>query len=162
MIRFVSILTGSVAGRMIAAGAGGLLQALPGFAAVFGAKSLPQRAVAGGPPAGQSTTRINESDMAHMNAFPADRKAWVLAQIMALDSSQKSVHMTKHHYEKALLKLREDGFALIDLQPLETAFTSVWYRESGFPLRLARENVAMLVWETLAVGDSTTVIQWRI
>ena len=160
MSRFEGILTSSVAGRMIAAGAGGLFLAVPGLAAVFGAKSVSKSVVSCDSPDGQSKTRINESDMTHMNAFPADRKTWVLAQIMSLNPLQKNVHADNHHYEKALLKLRDDGYALVDLQPQETAFTSVWYRNGR--THAARENVAMLLWETLAVGDSTTVLRWRI
>jgi hypothetical protein len=164
MGRFENILTSSVAGmRMFAAtGAGGLfLAVVPGLAAALGAKSVPAPVAAGDAPAEQLKTRINDSDMAHMNAFPADRKTWVLEQIMALAPLQKSVHMDNHHYEKLLLKLRGDGYALIDLQPQETAFTSVWYRNGRIP-GAASENVAMLLWETLEVGDSTTVMMWRI
>ena len=79
---------------------------------------------------------------------------------MSLDPLQKSMHADNHHYEKLLLKLRDDGFALVDLQPHETAFTSVWYRNGR--TNTARENVAMLLWETLDVGNSTTVMMWRI
>ena len=163
MNRFENILTSSVAGmRMFAAnGAGGLFLAVPGLAAVFGARSYAKPVVAADSAEVQSTTRINDSDMAHMNAFPIEKKEWVLAQIMSIEPLQKNVHMNNHHYEKLLLKLRSDGFALVDMQPQETAFTSVWYR-NGRVRDATSENVAMLLWETLEVGDATTVMMWRI
>ena len=56
----------------------------------------------------------------------------------------------------------QDGFALIDMQPMETALTTVWYHRSVMPARFAREEVTMLLWETQAAGESTTLIRWRI
>ena len=65
MNRFESILTSSVAGKLLAAvGDGGLFQAVPGLAAVFGAKSVAEPVVSGDCSRGDLTTRINDSDIA--------------------------------------------------------------------------------------------------
>ncbi|MBI2752547.1 MAG: hypothetical protein HYX46_03390 [Betaproteobacteria bacterium] len=52
-----------------------------------------------------------------------------------------------HDFERILLKLRRDGFRLIDLQREDTAFTTVWYRRGKSFLGLAAEDVPMLLWE---------------
>jgi hypothetical protein len=65
-------------------------------------------------------------------------------------------------FEKTLLKLRRDGYGLIDLQPQETACASVWYRRRPALLKRLRGEVAMLLWETLERGEATTLITWKV
>jgi len=67
------------------------------------------------------------------------------------------------HFVKTILKLRADGLRLIDLQPFETAFTSVWYRRNASLLGKAKADVAaMVVWEGSDRQDVTTLRVWRI
>ncbi len=61
-----------------------------------------------------------------------------------------------------MLKLRRDGFRLIDLQRHDTAFSTLWYRKGKSLLGLAAEDVAMLLWELEESGASTTVMTWRV
>ena len=76
----------------------------------------------------------------------------------------KTVKLTgKHDFEKQLLKLREDGYNLIDLQRHEHSFSSTWYRRRGLSLLgRARLQVTMLVWEQDEPSSSTTVLSWRV
>lgn len=111
---------------------------------------------------GELKSRINDLDMEHRDAFPEAKRAWVLEKIMSLAPLQTEAHTENHHYEKTLLRLHDEGFDLIDLQPQETAFTSVWYRKGRLALRVARPNAAMLVWVASEAGDSTTLMMWRV
>jgi hypothetical protein len=160
MALFDKVLAGSAAGGMaVAAGVERMLQTLPGFAAAFGMfpVSQPVADVEVG-----VTANIGESDILHMNGFPARDKGRVMDRIMSLTPLSTEVRSKRNDYEKLLLLLRKDGFALIDMQPLETALTTVWYHKSVMPARFAREEVTMLLWETQAAGEATTLIRWRI
>jgi len=108
-------------------------------------------------------TRINDRDIKHLHAFPNDRKKAVMRRIMS-QKPDKTVKLTgKHDFEKQLLKLREDGYNLIDLQRHEHSFSSTWYRRRGLSLLgRARLQVTMLVWEQDEPSSSTTVLSWRV
>jgi hypothetical protein len=107
-------------------------------------------------------TQINERDREHLQEFPAHRKAMVMEKIMSLTPARHMVFHGKNHFEKAVLKIRRDGFRLIDLQPQETAFTTVWYRK-GRSFLGKGADVTMLLWEhSDEHGDSTTMMSWRI
>ena len=107
------------------------------------------------------STRITDIDRAHMQAFSQERKAAVMAKIMTLTPLQTVVHQGGNQFEKAVLNMHREKFLLIDLQPHETAFTTVWYRDSRLFLG-KQSDVTMLLWEDGEVCDSTTIMTWRI
>ena len=95
--------------------------------------------------------------------FPPTKKARVMTKIMALVPLNSDQRTESHHYEKVMLRLRSEGFELIDMQPLETALTAVWYRRKGrFAFGFSAEEVKMVVWESQNARDTTTVMTWRI
>lgn len=107
-------------------------------------------------------TRINDRDIKHLHAFPVDRKSVLMRRVMS-QKPDKTVKLTgKNDFEKQLLKLREDGYELIDLQRHEHSFSSTWYRRGMSLLGLERVQVTMLVWEQDEPGSSTTVLTWRV
>lgn len=65
-------------------------------------------------------------------------------------------------FEKTLIKLRRDGFGLIDLQPQEAACASFWYRKKPTLLKPSSADVAMLLWEAQERGEATTLITWQV
>jgi hypothetical protein len=107
-------------------------------------------------------TRINEYDTQHMKRFPAAKKMRVMSQIQSLTPLSSEQRTETHHYEKAMMRLREDGFDLIDMQSLETALTTVWYRERRSLPWHKHVDVKMVLWEFQPTGDTTTVMTWRI
>lgn len=68
----------------------------------------------------------------------------------------------RNDFEKTLLKLREDGYKLIDLQRHEASFSSIWYRRGVSMLGRGRGHVTMLIWEQGEPGSSTTALTWRV
>jgi len=145
-----------------AAGARMIRQALPTFAAAFDAVR-PRRADAGDDTPIDIKTRINDADMRHLHAFSVSSKTWVLRKIRAQEPLESEVRNEDHHYEKIMLHLREQGYGLIEMLPLETALTTMWLRKKGIlPLGFTPVDVIMLEWEALAEGDATTVTIWRI
>jgi hypothetical protein len=107
-------------------------------------------------------TRINNDDMKHLESFSESQKNVVLRKIMSHPPAKTVVMEGNNHFEKALIRLRRDGYGLIDLQPQETACASVWYRRKPALLRNPRGDVAMLLWETQEQGEATTVITWKV
>jgi hypothetical protein len=107
-------------------------------------------------------TRIDGEDIKHLQTFPAAQKAVVMDKIMSHRHTKSVVLEGNNDFEKTLLRLRRDGFALIDLQPQETACTSVWYRRRPGLLKRPSTDVAMLLWETQERGEATTLITWRV
>jgi hypothetical protein len=66
----------------------------------------------------------------------------------------------KDEYARTLLRLREGGLRLIDLQPMETAFTSVWYgKYTSLSGRPGSEAIALLVWEQGARDAEVTTLR---
>jgi hypothetical protein len=107
-------------------------------------------------------TRINDRDIKHLHSFPGDRKSVLMRRIMS-QRPDRTVKLTgKDDFEKQLLKLREDGYKLIDLQRHEHSFSSTWYRRGVSLLGRERVQVTMLVWEQDEPGSSTTVLTWRV
>ena len=107
-------------------------------------------------------TRINDRDIKHLHAFPDDRKAALMRRIMS-QRPDRTVKLTgEDDFEKQLLKLRGDGYKLIDLQRHEHSFSSTWYRRGISMLGRERVQVTMLVWEQDEPGSSTTVLTWRV
>jgi hypothetical protein len=110
-----------------------------------------------------SITQINDRDREHLRAFPAHRKAQVMKQIGSRAPAQSVVYRGKNEYEKAVLNLHRDGYGLIDMQPQELLFTTVWYRKDRSFLSTGAD-VTMLLWEDGGNDDddSTTMTNWRI
>lgn len=107
-------------------------------------------------------TRINESDMLHMDRFPAAKKKQMMERIMSLTPATNQQLTESHHYEKTMMRLSSGNFQLIDMQALDTAVTTVWYRKARLPLGLSLTDVTMVLWESQVNEDTTTVITWRI
>ena len=106
------------------------------------------------------TTGINEGDLEHMNAFPAGKKLALLEKIMSRIPSASAAFTGSNHYERAILRLHKDSFLLIDLQPQEFLFTSVWHRKFRSVIGMPRLEVAMLLW---VVDEELTHLRtWRI
>ncbi len=111
-------------------------------------------------------TQICEGDLAHMHQFSATTKVQVMEKILATTPADRDANTGEGSYQRMLHKLRTEGFALIDLQAMETAFRTVWYCKSKslFGLRQS-EFAAMLVWESTGNAEhnaATTVMRWRL
>ncbi len=109
-------------------------------------------------------TVITTEDMDHMSAFPIDKKAKVMREIMSRTPLEEQVFEGSNNYTKIILRIRADGLRLIDLQLMETAFTTVWYGYNGALLsRNKSETVALVVWESNENNnDITTVRLWHL
>ena len=105
-------------------------------------------------------SQINGLDHEHMQAFPAHRKAQVMAKIMSLTPIRNEVHQGNNKFAKAVLRLHRDGYGLIDVQPQETVFTTVWYRKNSAFGNSA--DATMLLCEEDENGASITMMSWRI
>ena len=103
---------------------------------------------------------INEEDRQHLEAFPRERKATLMQRIAARDPDKSVQFDAMHDIEKTLLRLREDGFRLIDLQQQETTFSSLWYRKSDGVTGWRRAEVAMVVWALDEETPATSVLTW--
>lgn len=108
-------------------------------------------------------TLITSQDMDYMKAFPADQKVKIMREIMSRSPTAERHFEGNTYCVKTILKLRADGLKLIDLQPLESAFTCVWYKRNGSLLGRGKTEVAaMVVWECSADDDVTTVKVWHM
>ena len=107
-------------------------------------------------------SRIDERDLAYLEAFPGDRKAKVMRRIMSVHPVERVKLDGDNGFEKAVLKLRREGYNLIDVQRQEIAFSCIWYRETKSLFNGAGADVAMLLWEMQEKGTETTVLTWRI
>lgn len=107
---------------------------------------------------------INSQDVSHMKAFPASQRARIMREIMSRSPVAERHYEGNTHFVKTILKLRADGLRLIDLQPFETAFASVWYKKNATLLGKSKSDVAaMVVWEgSEREQDITTLRVWRI
>ena len=104
--------------------------------------------------------RITDVDLEHMNAFPADRRLELIEKIMSRTPAASAAFTGNNHYERAILRLRRDGFQLIDLQPQEFLFTSVWYGKYRSAMRVPRLELAMLLW--ISEEELTYLTTWQI
>lgn len=105
-------------------------------------------------------SQITGLDHKHMQAFPAHRKARVMEKIMSLTPIRNEAHQGNNKFEKAVMSLHRDRYGLIDVQPQETVFTTVWYRKNrAFG---SSADVTMLLWEKDGNGASITMLSWRI
>jgi hypothetical protein len=104
--------------------------------------------------------RITDDDLDHMNAFPAGKKLELVEKIMSCTPAASAAFKGNNHYERAILRLRRDDFRLIDLQPQEFLFTSVWYRKYRSTMRMPHLELAMLLW--ISEEQLTNLTTWRI
>lgn len=109
-------------------------------------------------------TAITDRDRGHMNTFPIDKKMRIMQKIMARLPVAEWNFEGNNNYVKAMLKLRAGGLGLIDLQPQETAFTTVWYSKNRSLLGRAKtEAAAMVVWEYNGDAEGVTSLRvWHI
>ena len=105
-------------------------------------------------------TQINDRDRQHLRTFSAHRKAEVMKKIMSSAPVQNVVYHGKNRFEKAMMEIHREGYGLIDMQPQENAFTTVWYRK-GRKFTGKNVDVTMLLWEEGEQGDTTTVVCWK-
>jgi hypothetical protein len=85
-----------------------------------------------------------------------------MRKIMSLQPTERVQLDGETSFEKAVLKLRKEGYNLIDVQRQEIAFTCIWFRETKSLFNGAGADVAMLLWEMQEKGTETTVLTWRI
>ena len=108
-------------------------------------------------------SRIDDKDLRHLEAFPGDQKAKVMRKIMAMQPTERVRLDGDNSFEKAILKLRKEGYSLIDVQRQEVSFTCIWHRETKSLFNGNGADVAMLLWEMQEEKSTeTTVLTWRI
>lgn len=109
-------------------------------------------------------TAITDQDVGHMNAFPVKKKVKIIQDIMSKSPVEEWNLEGNTSYIKTILRLRASGLELIDLQPQETVFTTVWYSRNRSLLgRVKSEVAAMLMWESNGHdGGITTLRVWHI
>jgi hypothetical protein len=113
-------------------------------------------------------SHITARDLAHMKAFPARHKTRLMREIMTKVPVAEKILPGNSHFVKTIRKLRADGLQLLDLQPWEGIFTSIWYRRGGARIlsllsRTKSEFVTMVVWEVNDDRDDiTTVRNWQL
>ena len=112
----------------------------------------------------ESATQINDLDREHLRAFPALRKELVMQKIEVIAPTRCATHKGKNEYQKAIINIHRDGYGLIDMQPHDSVFTSLWYRKDRSFLSMGAD-VTMLLWEDGGNDDdddSTTMTSWKI
>ena|SRR5688500_4263880 len=109
-------------------------------------------------------TFITSQDQDHMRSFPREQKSRIMREIMTRYPVAERSFTGNTHLVKTMLKLRADGMRLIDLQTLETAFTSVWYKRNNSLLGKDKADVAaMVVWAADPIEDDVTTVKvWRL
>ena len=91
---------------------------------------------------------ITDQDRRYMNAIPAESRTRIIRRMMHGSPAEEWQFDGKDDYARTLLRLRAGGLRLIDLQPQETAFASVWYgKHTSLSGRPGLEAMALLVWE---------------
>ena len=103
---------------------------------------------------------ITDNDVKHMKAFSAAERAALVQKIMSQTPVEERVFEGNSRSVRALWRLREEGLKLVDLNPQETVFTSLWYRNGRSILTRPKPHVAaMVVWE---VNDSEEVATFKL
>ena len=91
---------------------------------------------------------ITEQDRQYMNAIPSESRARIMSRMMRDLPAEEGQFKGNDGYARALARLRAAGLRLIDLQPQESAFASVWYgKHTSIGDQPGREALALLVWE---------------
>jgi hypothetical protein len=128
---------------------------------LFQSASKQQYSVAESQGAESMLSQINDQDREHLRTFPVRRKERIMQKIMTLNPLHSAKGQGSHQFEKALINFHRSGYGLIDMQPQELAFTTVWLRKSS-NFSLMGAEVAMLLWEHGNDGGSTTITSWKI
>lgn len=108
---------------------------------------------------------ISPSDMDDQRDFPGAEKARLMRAVLSALPENVKTTSGKHDFEKSVLKLRADGFRLIEMQSLEVALTTVWYRKSASLLGFVKsEAVIALDWTMMDDGRNETTIlrRWHL
>jgi len=109
--------------------------------------------------------RISYRDLDYQRDFPDAEKARLMRAVLSVLPEDVKTTSGKHDFEKSLLKLRADGFCLIDMQSLEVALTTVWYRKSASLLGFVKSEVVIaLDWTMMDDGRNETTIlrRWQL
>lgn len=107
-------------------------------------------------------TLITDQDLDNMHAFPVQEKEKIMRQIMSAPPVYERNVEGNNDCVKTLLNLKAGGLRLIDLQPQETVFTTIWYGKNGTLLGWLKSGaVALLVWESNGV-DKAVLRIWHI
>jgi hypothetical protein len=109
--------------------------------------------------------RISSRDLDYQRDFPDAEKARLMRAVLSALPEDVKTTSGKHDFEKSLLKLRADGFRLIDMQSLEVALTTVWYRKSALLLGFVKSEVVIaLDWTMMDDGRNETTIlrRWQL
>lgn len=110
-------------------------------------------------------TGISPRDMNYQRDFSSAEKARLRRALLSALPEDVITTSGRHDFEKSLLRLRADGFCLIDLQSLEVALTTVWYRKSVSLLGFVKSEVVIaLDWTMMNEGDAeiTSMRRWRL
>jgi hypothetical protein len=106
---------------------------------------------------------ITEKDMKHMKAFSPALRLALMQKIMSRAPVEERVFEGNTRSVLALWRLRVEGLKLVDLQPQETAFTTVWYRTGRTLLNRQKPNVAaMVIWELNDDEEVATFKVWHV
>ena len=107
-------------------------------------------------------TLITDQDLDNMNSFPVQEKEKIMRKIMSKPPVEEKSFEGNNNCVKTVLNLRAAGLRLIDLQPQETAFTTVWYGRTGSLMNwLKSDAVALLVWESNGI-DKAILRIWNV
>ncbi len=107
---------------------------------------------------------ITDQDLKHMKDFSAKKKTHIMQHIMSKLPAKEFSFEGNDTCGKIVPRLRADGLGLIDLQPQETAVTTVWYMKKTSYLGFLKSEVAALVLSEFKSNDEdvTMVRLWRI
>ena len=107
---------------------------------------------------------ITDQDLGHMKTFSENTKRKIISEIMIRTPVEESNLHGNTSYAKAVLKLRARGLELIELQPQETALTTVWYSQTRTLLGCMKlEVAAMLIGEFGGHDENSATLRiWRI
>ena len=113
------------------------------------------------------STRISDEDIGHLLSFPVHAKVKLLRAATASKPMEIRESRGAKDYEKAVLRLRNEGFKLIDFEASETTLSTIWHRSATTMFGLSRfEVIASLNWEAEGWSGSdaglTTFKTWKI
>ena len=106
---------------------------------------------------------ITENDTKHMKAFSPALRASLKQKIMSRPPVEERIVEGNTRSGMELWRLRVEGLKLVDLQPQEGIFTSIWYRNGRTLLNRQKPNVAaMVIWELNDDREVATFKFWHV
>lgn len=107
---------------------------------------------------------ITELDHSHRRTFPRNRKKQIMERIMGTVPQELIDVDGPRACYRTVRGLRSSGMGLIDFQPMETGFITVWYSERKSLFGLRRCGIAaQVVWQAKRDEyEFTTVSIWHI